>query len=83
MPDAREVGKVQWFDPVAGYGFIKRAAGKDVFVHHSEIVAPDEDHRQLKPGENVEFGIVPDQQGRARACSVRILPEHHHPEASQ
>jgi CspA family cold shock protein len=30
-------GKVKWFDPKLGYGFITDDQGTDVFVHHSEI----------------------------------------------
>ena len=30
-------GRVKWFNPQKGYGFIEVEDGKDVFVHYSEI----------------------------------------------
>lgn len=31
-------GKIKWFDPEKGYGFIKRDGGKDVFVHANDLM---------------------------------------------
>ena len=28
-------GRVQWFDPQKGYGFIEREGEEDVFIHYS------------------------------------------------
>ena len=64
----REVGTVKWFDTKKGYGFITRESGKDVFVHHSAIIA--EGFRNLIEGEEVEFIVVEGEKGPA-ASEVR------------
>ena len=47
-------GTVKWFNDAKGYGFISPdSADKDVFVHHSAIVA--EGFRSLREGSKVEF----------------------------
>ena len=63
-------GKVKWFDPKKGYGFISRESGKDVFVHHTAIVA--DGFRTLKEGDRVEFEIKQDQKGES-AADVRKI----------
>lgn len=73
MPEKREVGRVEWFDRGVGYGFIKRESGADLFVHHSEIIAPAEEGGQLKPGDTVEFNVDIDRAGRPCARGVQLL----------
>lgn len=49
----QHVGVVKWFDPRAGFGFVRSAAGEDVFVHHTVI---DMDgFRTLRTGMPVRF----------------------------
>lgn len=65
---ARETGTVKWFSKEKGYGFITRASGDDIFVHHSDIEA--EGFRTLRQGESVEFEARTADKG-PRATHVR------------
>jgi CspA family cold shock protein len=59
----RETGTVKWFNDSKGFGFIERANGGDVFVHHSAIKG--EGFRSLAEGQQVEFDVVQGQKGPA------------------
>lgn len=64
-------GVVKWFDSAKGYGFIKvDGSAKDVFVHHSAIVANG--FRSLAEGDRVEFTITQGQKG-PQAKDVRKI----------
>lgn len=66
-----EKGKIKWFDPDKGYGFIGSDNGsKDIFVHISEI--QNIDPRILEEGTNVEFEIK-ESKGKFQATRVRKL----------
>ncbi|MDR0815363.1 MAG: cold-shock protein [Bacteroidales bacterium] len=54
-------GKVKWFDPGKGFGFIQTEEGKDVFVHYSGIVK--EGFKTLDQGQEVEFEITDGARG--------------------
>lgn len=57
----REQGTVKWFNNAKGYGFIQRASGDDVFVHHSAIQATG--FKSLAEGELVEFTVTKGPKG--------------------
>ena len=67
-PD-REQGRVKWFDPEKGYGFLVRPTGEDLFVHHSEI---EGDASALEPGSRVEYVVGRNDRG-PNARSVRLM----------
>ena len=47
-------GTVKWFNDAKGYGFITpEEGGKDLFVHHSQIVSSG--FRTLSEGAKVEY----------------------------
>ncbi|ACL70396.1 cold-shock protein [Halothermothrix orenii] len=63
-------GKVKWFDPKKGYGFIERDEGDDVFVHFSAI--KEEGFKTLEEGQEVEFEIVESERGPQAANVVKL-----------
>ncbi len=62
-------GKVKWFDPKKGYGFIVGDEGQDVFVHYTSILG--EGFRALKDGETVDYELVQGEKGYQARNVVR------------
>ena len=60
-------GKVKWFNPRKGYGFIGTDDGRDVFVHYSSIAG--DGFKTLDEGDTVQFDIVEGEKG-LRATNV-------------
>lgn len=63
------VGRVKWFNPEKGFGFIEREDGDDVFVHFSAIQS--QGYKSLEEGQQVEFEIENGQKG-PQAVNVRL-----------
>jgi len=54
-------GKVKWFNPRKGYGFIAGVDGQDIFVHYSSISG--DGYRTLVEGDEVSFDIIEGDKG--------------------
>ncbi len=56
-------GKVKWFNPTKGYGFIAREDNeKDVFVHSSAVQAAN---LNLNEGDQLTFEITQGEKGNS------------------
>ena len=61
-------GKIKWFNPTKGYGFIENdAGGNDIFLHVSALEQAGID--TLTEGESVAFEIG-DNKGRENAINI-------------
>ena len=62
-------GKVKWFNPQKGYGFIEpEEGGKDVFVHISALEAAGIGN--LNEGDSVSYEIV-SENGKEKAGDLK------------
>ncbi|MEX0887727.1 MAG: cold shock domain-containing protein [Phycisphaeraceae bacterium] len=66
-------GRVKWFDPKKGYGFILGPAGQDVFVHYTQIGG--DGFRSLRDGETVNYELVQGDKGYQARTVERIEAE--------
>lgn len=66
----REVGKVKWFDPQLGYGFLERQDGSQIFVHFSAIQM--EGFKTLNDDTAVEFEVKVGPKGKYAEKVVAI-----------
>lgn len=65
------VGKVRFYDPEKGFGFVAKDGGGDVYVRASALPAGV---TTLKPGQRVEFGVIEGRKGE-QALSVTLLEQ--------
>jgi CspA family cold shock protein len=65
-----EQGTVKWFNDAKGFGFLSRANGEDVFVHHTAIQANG--FRTLQEGQAVQFNVTKGPKGW-QAENVQVL----------
>ena len=66
------IGKVKWFDPRKGYGFIEQPDGSaDIFVHYTDLNG--QGYRALKEGEKVKYEVSESPKG-TKAIRVERVP---------
>ena len=64
-------GKIKWFNPTKGYGFIENeAGGKDVFLHISALEQAGIDN--LEEGQAVSFEIG-ENRGKENAINIQKI----------
>lgn len=63
-------GKVKWFNPAKGYGFIESEGSKDVFVHVSAVQAAG--MKTLDEGQHVSFELE-NKDGKVSAVDIKAL----------
>ena len=64
-------GKIKWFNPTRGYGFIENdAGGKDVFLHVSAL--EEANITELKEGQSVSFEMG-ESRGKETAVNITII----------
>jgi CspA family cold shock protein len=73
---ASNKGKVKWFHPKKGYGFVdtagEREDGKDTFIYWQFIEM--EGFKTLKAGQVVEYDLVETDKG-PQAHNVKVVAE--------
>ncbi len=64
-------GKVKWFNPEKGYGFIQpEEGGKDVFVHVSAL--QEAGLQTLQDDQPIEYDMVQGNDGRESAGNLKV-----------
>ncbi len=62
-------GKVKWFNPAKGFGFIEREdKEKDVFVHISAV--KESGISKLYDNDKVEFELTQDEKGKGPSATA-------------
>ena len=64
-------GKIKWFNPTRGYGFIENdTGGKDVFLHASAL--EEAGIETLQEGQAVSFEIG-ENKGKENAINIKTV----------
>ncbi len=64
------IGKIKWFNPAKGYGFIENEGSKDVFLHVSALEKAGIE--TLTEGEEIEFEIG-ENRGKENAINIKKI----------
>jgi len=72
-------GRIKWFSPEKGWGFIIQDDGSDIFVHREGISLTDEGTLPpLEEGQEVLYKVVETPKG---SQAVKVTPYHGEPGA--
>ena len=63
-------GKIKWFNPTKGYGFIEQEGSKDVFLHVSALEKAGIE--TLQEGQAVSFEIG-ENKGKENAINIKTV----------
>ena len=63
-------GKIKWFNPAKGYGFIENEGSKDVFLHVSALEEAGID--TLQEGQAISFEIG-ENNGKENAINIKTI----------
>ncbi len=79
MPKHKKIkrlrGRVKWFDPTKGIGFITTDDGLNVFVHYSSLPVRDGKFIPLEENQTVSFDIMEGIQG-PQAVNIEFLTQN-------
>jgi cold shock CspA family protein len=65
-------GKVIWFNPVMGHGYIQPSDSRtDVPIDRLAVELAG--HKTLKPGQKVSYEVVRGLNGKPRAAALRLI----------
>jgi CspA family cold shock protein len=65
------LGKLKWFNPAKGYGFIKpNGGGTDVFVHICAVEKAG--YTNLVEGARISYELVTGRSGKSSAENLRL-----------
>ena len=63
-------GKIKWFNPTKGYGFIEQEGSKDVFLHVSALEKAG--IKTLQEGQAISFEIG-ENNGKENAINIKTV----------